>query len=284
MKKKMKYIIPSVVAVIGVILIIVGLSKGAIKDYNNQLELQDFEATVSKGSVFNIDIDADLANINVISTNDISDFKITATNITKDFIEYSTPSNTLKLRYETKKWYQTIFVPAYKKAAGTINLYVPADMLLKDVEIKSEQGGVNISYLTAERVFVDCGKGDNHIKNLTCNYTEINNHGSNVNGVNIKADNADLNLDSDTAVFSNFTSSSLIVNNDGDLKLSGIITGDSSFKSDGGDAYITLYGDKSDYGFNVIDGDVTVNEKEVQFDKDASYMFKIMGDMEFYIK
>lgn len=283
-KKKMKFIIPSSVAVIGLILVVIGLLKGAVKDYNSKLELQDFEAAVSKGSIYNIDIDSDLASINVICTNEVNEFRVSATDITKDFIEYSTTNNTLTLRYDTKKWYQSIFIPGYKEANGVINLYIPADMTLKDVEIKSEYGGVNVSYLTSERAFIDCGKGDNHIKNLTCNYAEINNNGNNLNGVNIKTDDADLNLKSDTAVFSNFTSNSLIVNNDGDLKLSGIIKGDSSIKSDGGDVYITLYGKKSDYGFNVIDGDVTVNEKDAKFDKDASYMFKLMGDMEFYIK
>lgn len=283
-KKKKRIIIPSIVAAIGLILIITGLIKGAVGDYNSYLNLQDFEAVVQKGSVYNLDIDVSLANINVICTNDVDEFEINADNITKNLIEYSVSNNTFRLRYETKKWYENIFLHGYKKANGTINLYVPANITLKDVEIKSKNGGVNVSYLTAERVFIDCGKEDNHITNLTCNYIEINNNGGNVNGVNINADDADLNLDSDTAVFSNFISNSVIINNDGDLKLSGIISGDSSIKSDGGDVYLTLYGNRADYGFNVIDGDVTVNENEVDFDKNAQYIFKIIGDVEFFVK
>ncbi|MBQ8434533.1 MAG: DUF4097 family beta strand repeat protein, partial [Oscillospiraceae bacterium] len=215
---------------------------------------------------------------------DVSDFSIVADDVTKDFIEYTTTNNTLKLRYETQKWYQTIFLPGYRKNIGTINIYVPAVLNLKDVEIKSGYGEMNISYLTAERIFIECNGEDNHIKNLTCQYAEINNNGGNVNGMNINAANADLNLISDTAVFSNFTTQSLVLNNDGDLKLSGMITGGSTFKSDGGDVNITLYGNKSDYSFTAIEGDVNVNGKEAVPDDKAQYLFEIIGDIEFDIK
>ena len=227
-KKKLKIIIPAIVIALGIILVITGLAKGALTDYKSTLDLSSFEAKLPVGNTYNLDID-------------ISDFSIVADDVTKDFIEYTTTNNTLKLRYETQKWYQTIFLPGYRKNIGTINIYVPAVLNLKDVEIKSGYGEMNISYLTAERIFIECNGEDNHIKNLTCQYAEINNNGGNVNGMNINAANADLNLISDTAVFSNFTTQSLVLNNDGDLKLSGMITGGSTFKSDGGDVNITLY-------------------------------------------
>ncbi|MBQ3565771.1 MAG: DUF4097 family beta strand repeat protein, partial [Oscillospiraceae bacterium] len=242
-KKKLTIIIPCTVILIGIILIVTGLAKGALTDYKNTLELTDFEANVPSGSIYNLDVDVSLADINVICTNDVKDFNIKAENITKDFIEYTTSNNTLKLRYDTQKWYQTIFVPAYRENKGKIDLYIPAGIKLRDVEITAGYGELNVSYLTAERAFLSCKNGDNHIKNLTCDYTEINNDGANINGVNIDAKNADLNLDSDMAVFSNFITDSLILKNDGDLKLSGMINGDSSFKSDGGDVNITLYSD-----------------------------------------
>ena len=283
-KKKLKIIIPLIIIAIGAALIIVGLSKGAAKDYNNKLELNEFEANITASSIVNLDIDVSIADVNIICTNDVTDFHIEAENITKDLIEYTTSNNTLKLIYNTKKWYETIFIPGYKKADGTINIYVPADISLKDVEITAKYGELNVSYLTADRVFIDCAEGDNHIKNLTCNHAEINNKGANLNGVNINAIEADLNLNSDTAVFSNFTTESLILKNNGDLKLSGVITGDSSLKSDSGDAELTLYGDKSDYSFKVIDGDVTVNGKEPDTNDEAQYYIEAMGDMIIHIK
>ncbi len=283
-KKKLKIIIPLAIIAVGIVLIIVGFAKGAVKDYNNTLELNEFEANITAASVYNLDIDIALADINIISTNDVKDFNIVASNITKDFIEYTTSNNTLKLRYNTKKWYQTIFLPGYRNAEGKIDIYIPANINLKDVEITAEHGELNVSYLTADRVFIDCAEGDNHIKNLTCNYAEINNDGANLNGVNVNAVEADLNLDSDAAVFSNFTSQSLVLNNDGDLKLSGMITGDSTLKSDGGDVHLTLYGDKSDYSIKVLDGDVTVNGKDAHSNDDASYFIEAMGDIEIDIK
>lgn len=283
-KKKLKIIIPAIVIALGIILVITGLAKGALTDYKSTLDLSSFEAKLPVGNTYNLDIDISLANVNVICTNDVSDFSIVADDVTKDFIEYTTTNNTLKLRYETQKWYQTIFLPGYRKNIGTINIYVPAVLNLKDVEIKSGYGEMNISYLTAERIFIECNGEDNHIKNLTCQYAEINNNGGNVNGMNINAANADLNLISDTAVFSNFTTQSLVLNNDGDLKLSGMITGGSTFKSDGGDVNITLYGNKSDYSFTAIEGDVNVNGKEAVPDDKAQYLFEIIGDIEFDIK
>ncbi len=283
-KKKLKIIIPLIIIAIGAALIIVGLSKGAAKDYNNKLELNEFEANITASSIVNLDIDVSIADVNIICTNDVTDFYIEAENITKDLIEYITSNNTLKLIYNTKKWYETIFIPGYKKADGTINIYVPADISLKDVEITAKYAELNVSYLTADRVFIDCAEGDNHIKNLTCSHAEINNKGANLNGVNINAIEADLNLNSDTAVFSNFTTESLILKNNGDLKLSGMITGDSALQSDGGDAELTLYGDKSDYSFKVIDGDVTVNGKEPDTNDEAQYYIEAMGDMIIHIK
>lgn len=283
-KKKLKIIIPAVILALGIILIITGLAKGALNDYKKALDLSPFEAKLPVGNTYNLDIDISLANINVICSNDVSDFSIVADDVTKDFIEYTTTNNTLKLRYETQKWYQTIFLPGYRKNIGTINIYVPAALNLKDVEIKSGYGEMNISYLTAERIFIECNGEDNHIKNLTCQYAEISNNGGNLNGMNINAANADLNLISDTAVFSNFTTQSLVLNNDGDLKLSGMITGNSTFKSDGGDVNVTLYGNKSDYSFTAIEGDVSVNGKEAATDDNAQYVFEIIGDIEFNIK
>lgn len=283
-KKKLRIIIPCSIIAVGIILIVTGLIKGAAKDYVSTLELNEFEANISSAGIYNIDIDVELANLNIVSTNDVKDFKIEADNITKDLIEYTTSNNTLKLLYNTKKWYSTIFIPAYNNANGTIDIYVPADISLKDVEITATYGELGVNYLTADRVTINCASGDNHIKNLNCNYAEINNSGANLNGVNINATEIDLNLDSDKAVFSNFTTQSLVLKNKGDLILSGMITGDSTLKSDSGDVEITLYGDKSDYSFKSVDGNATVNGKQPELKKDAEYYIETLGDMELKIK
>jgi len=284
LKNKLRVIIPCSVIAVGIILIIVGFIKGAAKDYVNALELNEFEANVSAAGIYNIDIDVELANLNIVSTNDVEDFKIEADNITKDLIEYTTSNNTLKLIYKTKKWYSTIFIPAYNDANGKIILYIPADIDLKEVEVNATYGELSVNYITADRVNINCATGDNHIKNLNCGYAEINNSGANLNGVNINADEIDLNLDSDKAVFSNFTTQSLVLKNKGDLILSGIITGDSTLKSDKGDVEITLYGEKSDYSFKSVDGNATVNGKKPELNEDAKYHFETLGDMKLKIE
>ena len=138
---------------------------------------------------------------------------------------------------------------------------------------------------TAERVFIDCGNGDNQIKNLTCDYTEINNKSGDINAMNIEANSVDLNFTSGNSVFTNFVSDSVIINNKrNNMQISGMIKGDSSIKTDSGDVNLTLYGEKSDYNFKVIDGDTTVNGKEANSNKDGKYLFKLSGDINIEIK
>ena len=279
MKKKLKIIIPIAIAAVGVLLILIGLLGGAVKDYKKSLKLQDFEAALSAKNIYNLDVNVAIANVNIISSNDVDEFKIIANGVTKKFIEYSTSNNTLKLRYNTKSWHQTLFIPGYMKNIGTIDIYIPADISLKDVKLKAKYGNLSVSYVSAEKIFIECGKKDNSIKNIKCNYTEINNKKGKVFGESINAENADLNLSGKKAVFSNFATNSLIAINDGDLTLSGKINGDSSIKSDGGNVNISLYGDKSKYDFEVIKGRVKVDGEPPESNSGAEYNLKLMGNI-----
>ena len=284
-KKKLKLIIPIIIFALGISLCIIGLAMGAVGDYKKNLELNDFEANIPVSNIFNLDINVPIADINIISSNDVNDFYISASNITKNFLEYSTTDNTLKLTYDTKKWYHTVLLPGYWNSDGLIEIYIPAKLNLKDVEISSEYGNTKVNYLTAERVFIDCGNGDNQIKNLTCDYTEINNKSGDINAMNIEANSVDLNFTSGNSVFTNFVSDSVIINNKrNNMQISGMIKGDSSIKTDSGDVNLTLYGEKSDYNFKVIDGDTTVNGKEANSNKDGKYLFKLSGDINIEIK
>lgn len=284
-KMKLRIIIPSILLVLGIILCIIGLSMGAVSDYKNKLELTEFEANISTTDILNLDIDVALSDISVISSNDVDEFYISARNITKDFLEYSTANNTLKLTYDTKKWYQTVLLPGYWNSKGLIEIYIPAKLHLKDVEINAEYGNSKINYLTAERVYINCGSEDNQIKNLNCDYTEINNKKGEVNAMNINSENVDLNFISGSSVFTNFVSNSVIINNKrNDMQISGIIKGDSSIQTESGDVKLTLYGEVSDYNFEIIDGDPSLNDDEIKSNKDGKYAFKLKGDINIYIK
>lgn len=284
-KFKFRIVISSVILVIGIILCIVGLAMGAVGDYKKNLALNNFEANVTASNIFNLDIDVSIADVNVICSNDVDDFYISANNITKDFLEYSTSNNTLKLTYDTKKWYQAVLLPGYWKSDGIIEIYIPAKIRLKDVEITAEYGNTRINYLNAERIFIDCGNNDNHIKDINCSYAEINNNKGDVNAVNINSDNIDLNFNYGSAVFSNFVSDSVIIKNKkSNLQISGMITGDSSIQTDGGDVNLTLYGEKSDYNFKVLDGSPTVDDEDAEENKKGKYLFKLNGDINIKIK
>lgn len=287
-KKKLKIIIPAVILIIGIVLAAAGLISGAKSDYIKSLELTDFEANVSSSGVMNLDISVSLADVNIICTNDVSEFSIKGENISKQFLDYSTGNNTFRLRYETKKWYHTTYIPGFLHKQGEINIYIPASIGFKDVQIKSKYSQSQMNYITAERIFIDCGTGNSNITNLKCDYAEIKNKGGDINCTNIDATAADLIFKSGNAVFSNFVSDSVKINNRfSDLTLSGVITGNSSLLSSMGDANITLYGSESDYNFEVVNGKVIVNDEKNPENNSGKYNFKIdssMGDVNFIIK
>ncbi len=284
-KKKLRIIIPAIFLAFGVILCIVGLSMGAVGDYKKNLELNDFEANIPANGIFNLDLDVSLADVNIISSNDVENFYISARNITKDYLEYTTANNTLSLKYDTKKWYHTVLLPGYWNSDGLIEIYIPAKISLKDIEINVGFGNSKINYLTAERVYIDCGDGDNQIKNLNCNYTEINNDSGDINAMNIDSGNVTLNFTSGNSVFTNFLSNSVIINNKrNDMQISGMITGNSSIQTGSGDVNLTLYGEMSDYNFKVLDGSPVVNGDDIEENKDGKYLFELKGDINIEIK
>ena len=283
-QRKLFLLITGGVFLFGVLLALIGLVSGAKADYNSKLKFCEFEANVPSSNVYNLQIDSSMSDISVISSNDVDKINIVGHNISKEFLDYSTSNNTFRLRYDTKKWYQVIYKPAYNDADGSIEIYVPAKIPLKDVEIKCMNGNARINYLTADRTFIYCGGEESSIKDMNCSYSKLTTAGEYFNGVNINADAADLKVNKGEAVISNFLSSSLsVINSSGKLDFSGVISGDSAITSDS-DSKFTLYGDTADYNFSCSDGDVTVNGKEPKENKSAKYDISLKGDMDITIE
>ena len=283
-QRKLFFLITGAVFLFGALLALIGLVSGAKADYDSKLKFCEFEANVPASNVYNLQIDSSMSDITVISSNDVDKINIVGHNISKEFLDYTTSNNTFRLKYATKKWYQVIYKPAYNSADGSIEIYVPAKLPLKDVEIKCTNGNTRINYLTADRTFIYCGGEESSIKDMNCSYSKLTTSGDYFNGVNISAEAADLKVNKGEAVISNFTSSSLsIINNSGKLDLSGVVSGDSAITSDG-DSVFTLYGDSADYNFSVTGGDVTVNGREPKENSSAKYDIKLQGDMDITIE
>ena len=284
-RRRLFCLIVGLVFAFGAVLTVAGLISGGVGEYNSQMKLTEFEANIPINNVSNLDIETSLSELKVIKSNDVSSINIVGHNITKDLLEYSTSNNTFKLRYETKNWYQVIYKHSYKKAEGVLEIYIPAKLTLKDIEIKSKGGKSQISYISAENVYINFGDDDGTINDVSCNYAKLINGDGTLTGENITAAQSDLNLDSGKAVMSNFVCDSLAVNNkSSDIDFSGVLNGESAVLSDGGDVVFTFYGEPKDYGFDVLDGDVTVNDGEPPYRKDAQCLLKVRGDMEFKLK
>lgn len=262
-KLKPSVIIPLIALLLGIVIAISGLVMGAVKDYKANMNLRDFESYVETMGIMNFDISVDIADIVVTCKNDIDEIHIIAEGISKDYLQYSTSNNTFKLTYEVPKWYHAIYIPGYLKNMGKICINIPADMTLHDIQLKGGYGVSDLSYITAEKIYFDCGTGNGFIKDFNCQYTEINSSGGKLNTVNINADNADLNLNSGEAELLNFVTDSLIMNNKRcNVNLSGLINGSSSVKTGSGNVNMTIYGDKKNFSFNTVNGDVIVNDEK----------------------
>ena len=279
-KRKLFFMVIGGVFLFGALLSIIGILSGAIGAYDSKLKFCEFEANIPASNVYNIQVDSSIADISLISSNDVDKINIKGHNITKELLDYTTSNNTFRLKYNTKKWYQVIYKPAYSNAKGSIEIYVPAKQPLKDVEIMCANGNTKVNYLTADRTFIYCGGEESQIKDMKCSYSKLTAAGEHFNGVNISAETSDLRVKSGEAVISNFICDSITAVNSGDrLDLSGVVAGESSISSEG-ESRFTLYGDPDEFNFTAADGDALVNGNEPKENKSAKYNFKLSGDVE----
>lgn len=271
-KRLLKYIIPSLTMILGIIIAVIGISVGAKEDYIKQLNLTDIQAVVDPDGIAGLDINITYTDVDIIASNDVDKIEINANNISRKYLNYSVSGHIFRLKYDFNKWHEMISIPGLVKQAGKIQIIIPADISLQDIQIKTGSGYNKIKYLTAEKIFIDCGLGNNNIECITSDYIEVNNGLGKVLAENISSDKISLSCGAGKADVKNFHSENAEIKvGMGELKLNGIIEGNSSIECGVGNVKAILYGDKNDYAFNIINGNINVNGKDISNNTEGKY-------------
>ncbi len=256
----LKYIIPAIVILTGILIAAAGLYMGAAKDYSKSLSITDMEATVPFNSVKNLDIDVEAAKLVLRASNEVSSLTIEAENISKSNLDYSVNNGTLTFRYKVKKWYDYADMIGLLKSDGKITVLVPADSELMDIQIASGFLPLDVSYLTAERIYIESPRSDLDVKNLTADHIEINCGSSKAECSNITGKTSNLNCGSGKFSGKNINVDDLgIACGSGDMKLSGIINGDSIVSCKSGSIRMDIYKSADSFKFKTEGSDISID-------------------------
>ncbi|MGN0620855.1 MAG: DUF4097 family beta strand repeat-containing protein [Porcipelethomonas sp.] len=267
----MKYLVPAIVILAGIIAGVSGFYMGASKDYKDSLSITDMEAAMAPAGVKNLDIEVDAAEFVVMASNDVSDFTIKAENISKKNLDYSVSNGTFKFRYGVKKWYNYADMIGLLKSKGKIVLLVPADTELLDVQIVTGFLPSEISYLTAERIYVECGYGKSDITNLTADHVEITGGSSKTECHNLTGKTSNLSCGTGRLCVKNINVDDLGIScRSGDIAISGIINGDSIVSCGSGSISMDIYKSSRDFKFVTEGNDIRIDGSEkIPENKDA---------------
>lgn len=263
MKHRMKFIIPLVIIVLGIILMVTGFYMGAADDYKKSLSITNMESAISATGVKNLDISVQAAEFTVKASNEVSDFTLVAENISKKNLDYSVNNGTFKFRYEVKKWYNYADMIGLLKGKGKITLLVPASADLMDVQIVTGLAKTEISYLTAERIYIEYGYGGADIKNLSADHIEVGGKHGNAECCNLNCKTSNINCKSGQLSVVNINVENIgLMCGSGDVELNGIIGGDSIVSCGSGDLHMNIYGDSHDFKFETQGKGITINGKK----------------------
>lgn len=283
-----KYIIPLFTLISGIIIVVIGIILGAKDEYIKQLNLTNIQSVVDSNGIAGLDINISYADVEIIASNNVSQIEINAKDVSRKYLSYYTSNSLFVLKYDFNKWHEMISVPGLIKQIGKIQIIIPADFSLMDIQIKVGVGNNSIKYLSAEKIYIDCGVGNNNIDCITSDYIEINNGLGNVSAENITSDKIVVSCGTGKTDINNFHSeNSEFKVGMGEIKLNGIIEGKSSLECGVGNIIATLYGNENDYSFNLLGRKIKVNNRYISQNTEGKYNIDVkrgMGDIDIIIK
>lgn len=277
-KRILKRLIPLFTILIGATLVAVGFSIGAKEAYFTNLNLTNIDSVVESSGIAGIDVNVSIADLEIIASNDVKDFMISAQNISRSNLRYTVSDHILSLKYVNEKWYKAVEIPGLMRKDGKIKITVPADLPIKDIQIKSGIGKSSVKYLTAENVYINCGLGSNSFESIKANYIEIENNMGDIFAKDMNAKKIYVSCGDGQSDFQNIYSESAVIKNGmGDMTLSGAIEGDSRFECGLGDINAELYGCKDDYSIYAISGDIRINGRKAVQTTGGKYNMDVVG-------
>lgn len=285
-KKILKNIILFAVLIVGAITAAIGISMGAKNDYKKMLNMTDIYAMVPADGIVSLNIDVNCADLEITASNDVSGFEISANHIPRNYLKYTVSNNILNLKYSFNKWYEVSSVPILLKDKGKIKITVPADAPLQDIQIESGMNDSDISYLTAENIYLNCGSGDNVLNDINTKCIELYNGSGDTTAKNLNTDKLIFSGGRGKTDISNFQANKAsFKTGSGDVSVIGNISGNSDIQSGIGDINAKIVGNAENYSVNVLKGKINVNGKEVSNtgnETDKKYKMDVsagMGDV-----
>lgn len=265
--------IAGIIAIVGLIFIIVGLSVGAKRGLTwgrNGLEvinseankIEDFQLTTYE----NIEMNIDLGDIEFVESDT---FGIEIEYYGSEFMpEYEVNNGTLYINdkgsYSTFNSFFNIDL-TFESRNNKIKIYMPKNYDLNNVIIENNCGDININNININKLYIKSDLGDTKVENgeikelelyVSCGDARLDNILSEkiiiknslgrIKGEGIEC--ADTNLK----------------NSCGDIKISGELTGNIELNNDLGDSEIEIIGTQSDYNMDLETslGDVEVSNQD----------------------
>lgn len=283
-KRIWKYLVPSLTLAAGIAIAAAGFSMGAKEAYTQQLNLTNIDSVIPTDGVASLNIEVGYADFEITASNDVEGIELSAENISRDYLKYSTYNNILNLKYSINKWYEISSVPTLSKKSSKIRITVPADIALQDIQIKSGIGEMTVNYLSAENIYIDCGLGQNTLSTLNADYIEINGSAGDTYAENLTSDHIYVAGKSGNTSMLNFqTDKAEFTGGTGDVSVSGVIKGDSRIKCGMGDIRADIFGNVNDYSLYIPKGEAEINGKKMTGQTEGKHNMDIVtgiGDVE----
>lgn len=250
----------SVVAIVlGVVFTGIGYSINGNFSLNNRVALTMNDSpnanTISKNEELqpfkNIDIEVDVNDIKIIPSDK---YKIDMRYQDKNtHVEYKVENDTFVLKQETYTKNNNYNFNLNKEDRNYINIYVPKDINLNDINIISDVASVNINDIVAKNLDISCDVGNVEASNCNMENLKIETDTGNIEIKNLESDftetysNIGNIIIKDSIINKRFEASSDIGNIEANGKLYGKINVDANL----GNIEINIDEDKDLYNYNI---------------------------------
>ncbi|MBD5080926.1 MAG: DUF4097 domain-containing protein [Ruminococcaceae bacterium] len=290
-KGTLKYIVGGSMVGFGILLIFIAVCIGGwgiLRDFgginidwdgvhyyvndSNEFDLSGGNGTMDKKDIKNLKIDVEYGSL-IIKTGNVDEIKVSTKNIISNRFSMNQENDTAIIKYKGGFSFFTW------KSDSEIIITLPDDMTFDKTVISNGAGTTEIKDFISDELKMSNGAGEFEIENLTVKKKLILENGAGaVNMNNVNCGEIDFNAGVGEIIAENVICEGLKMDGGvGSFKFSGEINGDVDIDNGIGEVRMTVYGNTSDYRFDVDSGvgNVRVNGQTPIHSSEGKYKFKI---------
>lgn len=290
-KGAVKYIVGGSIVAFGILLIIIACCIGGWKtltefggvtidwdgihiyDNNtNDYDLLEGSTTMNKDDIKNLDIDIDYGKL-IVKSADTDEYHIETKNIVTKRFSYKQDGDTLRIKYGGGFSFFTW------KSDSEIVITVPKDSVFDKTVIRNGAGKTDIESITSSEISMKNGAGEFTLTDITAkDELSLENGAGAVKIKNVNCGKLDMSGGVGEITADDVVCSELKLDNGiGAFTFKGEINGNADIDNGVGEIRMTVYGNSSDYGFDVDSGvgNVRVNGNTPISYSEGKYKFKI---------